>query len=269
MVRQNKTSQEKNVTLQGCSVLILRPGKQGESFAASVVRHGGHALVYPMFNIALQSENTELARVIGELEESELVIFVSVNAVKAVVQYMHHHDICFPDSVLVAAIGSTTKSCLEEHGLWADVMPTQTEDSEGLLRSIRALPKKPARVKVFRGEDGRELLYQSLQSDGIDVEHIECYRNIPNSAPIEPVLTEFLQAKTGVICFTSERIMVEMMNRADRSLVDTILAKPVVVFSQRIADACTHYGFHNRIVVAENPSDQGMLAGVFQTLSCG
>jgi uroporphyrinogen III methyltransferase/synthase len=78
----------------------------------------------------------------------------------------------------IVAIGPGTASALRARGIDPDVVPERSS-SEGVLDAIGA----PRRAVIVRAETGRELLRDTLDSRGVDVELVAPYRTEP--APLD------------------------------------------------------------------------------------
>ena len=100
----------------------------------------------------------------------------------------------WPPHLLPAAIGQGTVRALAAHGVHGCIAPEQRFDSEALL----ALPELQAervagqRVLILRGDGGRELLAETLSARGALVDLVSCYRRLPPSDGLQPLLTACL-----------------------------------------------------------------------------
>src|SRR5688572_21517320 len=144
--------------LAGKRILVTRPRAQSERFAQRIRAAGGEALVFPAIEI-LEPANPRPARaLLQKLEQFELAVFVSPNAVERGLAMLGRP---WPETVRTAAVGAGTRSVLEENGIKDVIAPSGQADSEALL----ALPqlRNPRSVVIFRGEGGRAFLGLALR----------------------------------------------------------------------------------------------------------
>lgn len=245
--------------LDSYSVLITRPSNQSLGLSQLVQQQGGAPVIFPIFDIQPQSHSRLLAKTVADLNRFELVIFVSVHAVHAVMSALADQRASIPALTKVAAIGVATSNCLKGYGVEVNFMPTDTFDSEGLLRVLSDFEAEGAKVAIFRGQNGRELLASELTDRGARVSQIETYRRQINAAPLSPYLKQLQQRGSPLIALTSVAIMQGLLEKASQLERQFILSCPVAVLSQRIATSCRAKGFNGIVEVAARPDDHAML----------
>jgi len=158
--------------LAGVGVIVTRPPRQSARFAERLATLGARPIVWPAIVILPPAEAAPLADVHARLHEFDIAIFVSANAV----EYGAPDPARWPGRVAVYAPGSGTAEALLAVGLPAAHVPTTSNDSEGLLALPGLTDVAGKRVVIFRGEEGRALLGETLRERGARVEYVACYR---------------------------------------------------------------------------------------------
>lgn len=178
MVKTGMQPLNSPLNLTGLCVLNPRPTRQAASLTTALARAGAEVMELPLLEIvplALDSASTQL---IMDLDRFQTVVFVSANAARLGLEAVANYWPQWPQGLSVIAVGPATKSLLDEAGL--SVMAPAQEDSEGML-ALPALSQVDGhRVLVFRGDEGRELLPDTLRARGALVDVLPLYtRRLP------------------------------------------------------------------------------------------
>ena len=168
-------------SLLGLGVLVTRPQGQAETFCRLIEEQGGTTIRFPVLEITTPSDPTPLEALISTLDQFDLAIFISINAVEWTLKAIRRDHRELPDSLRLAVIGPTTARALEALGHPPHLMPPPPYNSESLLALPEMEQVTGRRVIIFRGEGGREHLAETLRSRGAVVEYAEAYRRVrPN-----------------------------------------------------------------------------------------
>lgn len=158
--------------LQGVGVLVTRPRAQSDELVSAIEEAGGSAFCFPVMDIAALDENIVSARA-TDLSEPDIVIFVSRNAVEYGMQYT--------DGGKIAVIGPATAAAVESAGRIVEIQPASGFDSEHLLAEPELQDVAGKQVRIIRGNDGRELLAETLTARGANVDYLSVYqRRLPD-----------------------------------------------------------------------------------------
>jgi uroporphyrinogen-III synthase len=163
--------------LQGLGVVVTRPRIAAEHLARALEREGARAFVFPALALEDIAPTAATRAALGLLPRAGLAIFVSANAAEKGLALARAQG-PWPATIRVAAIGEATAEALRNSGLARVISPAGRHDSEALLALPELQAVKDENVIVFRGEGGRELLRQSLESRGARVHYVECYRRV-------------------------------------------------------------------------------------------
>jgi len=145
--------------LRGVRVLVTRPAQQAEGLARLIEQTGGAAIRLPTIEIAEPRDGAALARLIERLDEFDLAIFISPNAVRlGLARVLARGPL--PERLEVAAVGQASAAELRRLGV-RDVLA-----HVGQHRRVRAAEADEAR----EGEevDGEILGRGELQREARD-----------------------------------------------------------------------------------------------------
>lgn len=263
--------------LQGVCVLVTRPAAQGQSLIQRIERAGGTAIHFPTLEIVPVPDNAALERVLADVARVDYAIFISPNAVTHGLERLRTRG-GLPAHLTVAAIGRGTARALTDAGIVNPITPVDGSDSETApgvalpppsLESSEALLARPELQKVagkhiiiFRGEGGRALLGDSLQTRGAHVEYAECYRRVRPNTDARPLNTRLCTNGIDIVTVTS----VESLRNLDVLLDDNARAclrrLPVVVVGTRQAEACRTLGIQAPPWIAQDAGDDAIVAAI-------
>lgn len=245
--------------LTGVHILVTRPAHQACEFAERIRAAGGHPFLFPVLEIQDTLNLQPLLDLIGRLDDFDLAIFVSPNAVSKAVGL-----ICtkrtFPAGLKTAAVGQGTVKALGRFGLTGVIAPTTRFDSEALLGMSELKQVKGKHIVIFRGDSGRELLGGTLVSRGATVEYAECYRRVKPDLDAAPLLRAWASGKMDAVTITSSeglRNLCEMVGDPGRAWLKKT---PLFVSHERIAESARKLGFGE--VVPTAAGDDGLMEGL-------
>ena len=157
--------------LQGVGVLVTRPRTQAAELVAAIEARGGEAWCFPVLEIRPFDE-LDIRNSVARLEQPDIVVFISRNAVEYGIDYAGDADI--------AVIGPATARAVAAAGRVVDIQPADGFDSEHLLAEERLRDVAGQRVRIIRGSNGRELLAEELKKRGASIDYLSVYeRRLP------------------------------------------------------------------------------------------
>ncbi len=153
-------------------VLVTRPREQAEELIELLNARGMNAIAFPVLEIVPQPNAAIETQAVRE-GPADITIFVSPNAVRHGLKYA---------SGRIAAIGPGTAARIDAAGREVDIVPADGYDSEHLLAEPSLASMDGVRVRIVRGNGGRELLGRTLETRGAKVHYLEVYtRRLPAS----------------------------------------------------------------------------------------
>lgn len=166
--------------LAGCRILVTRPASQAGPLCKSIADAGGEPVCFPVIRIRPVASDVAAAS-LAAIPEPDIAIFVSRNAV------VHGLERLCGAGVRLAAVGPATAAAIEAKGRRVDILPAAGFDSESLLAEPALTSVAGLNVVIVRGEDGRELLGETLRSRGAAVHYLAVYRRERNILPADEV----------------------------------------------------------------------------------
>jgi len=245
--------------LAGRSVVVTRPAHQAEAFARLIKNAGGRAILFPAIEIRDVKDPWSVTRLVDRLDQYDLAIFVSPNAVERAMKLISARR-KFPRRLQVATVGGASVRALERLGITGVVAPQGRYDSESLLDLPALAAVKGLRVVIFRGEGGRELLGETLRERGAVVEYAECYRRVKPELDAAPLLQAWSGKGVDAITVTSSEGLRNFSEMVGPSGREQMPGTPLFVPHPRIAESAR--GHQVETVVVTGPGDNGLLAGL-------
>jgi uroporphyrinogen-III synthase len=247
-------------SLRGVRVLVTRPALQAEPLAQLIEAAGGEAVRLPTIEIAAPANSAALQAVFDHLSEFSFAIFISPNAVRMAMPLLRARDV--PSSVRLAAVGQGTLRALHETGAEQVLAPVERFDSEALLELLPPATVAGKKILIVRGEGGREQLGASLTARGAHVAYAECYRRVSPHQPDRAALARLRHGDIDIIVLTSSEGARNLCALVGSTGQVRLFATPLVVVSERLAQACRELGFRADLSVAAQASDAAILAAL-------
>ena len=249
-------------SLDGINVLVTRPVGRADSLCSLIEKHGGAAVAVAVIEIIPPRDVAELDSVVANLQAVDLVIFVSVHAVAGVADALSRCGLSMPSQTKIGAVGPKTAAHCKRVGMRVDFVPDDAHiNSEGLLHELRDINFVDKNVIIFRGQSGREVLPQALQSRGAKVRCVECYRR--QTATDSSLLKRRLNQPIHAVVIGSVAVLDSLMALLDgrhRAIPPT----PIFAYSKRIATHCRQANWRGEIFVADAPTDESVVTAIVQ-----
>jgi uroporphyrinogen-III synthase len=248
------------------SVLVTRPAGQADGLCKHIAGLGLEAIHIPAIKIVEPEDSRPMAAFIEQLDRYDLVVLVSVNAVRmGLARILQQRD--WPKSTQLAGVGLASKAAIEALGLRVDHVPEHEFSSEGLLELPALQDLQGKQVAILRGNGGRNTLYETLSARGADVEYVEVYRRVCPQESVEPLQRLLRENAPAVITATSNETLQNLFDLAGGEVQPLLRTIPLVVASRRQAALAARLGFTGGAVIAGHASDEAMVAGIEQIVS--
>lgn len=254
--------------LSGFGIVITRPQDQAQTLGKSIQTAGGEAFYFPLIEITGLENYSTFEQTIAQLDQFDLIIFISSNAVQNAMPRMQKQWPKRPEKCTFAAIGPVTKQALEDFGVERVITPQGRFDSESLLALENMQYMQGKKVLIVRGVGGRELLAKTLEARGAEVQFAECYQRINPQKDLDFLLTLAHKKTCHVIVMTSSEAMqhyltmLESLSEADYHLLQTV---NICVNHARIAEHPLLKNFN--VHIASTAGDAAMLDCITKVLT--
>lgn len=254
--------------LKDSVVLVTRPLHQQAEFIQMLQQQGATGLSFPSIEIQPVKITDQLIDTLNKLNQFDLLIFVSVNAVNFLTAIMARENLSIdPDAISVAVIGAATLKAASEKGIKVDYLPETGFNSEALLKlpDMQADMVKSRRVLIVRGKGGLEELASRLKERGASVEYAEVYqRNIPqqdNGIKRQQLNEKWSEFGINVITVTSNEALQNLYDMLKLPARNKMLKTTLVVPSERGNKLARSLGFES-VVIAESATNRKMLEAI-------
>ncbi len=246
-------------SLNDLGILVLRPIHQAKGLCTLIEREGGKAVQFPTMDIVPATDKEALDGIIKNLNQFDIAIFISPNAVNYGIEVIKQHWPEIPQHLVFAGVGQSTATELEKKGLMISICPQLGSGSEALLAEPALQDVMSQKIVIFSGVGGRDMLEQTLRLRGASVAIAQCYeRHCPNVSP-EPLLAKWRQNEIDIIVSTSiqglKNLRTMIGDPGKRLLQSTVL----LVISQRMADYAQQHQLSCDIIVAESAQDSAVV----------
>ena len=220
---------------------------------------GASSYRLPAIDIRPSGDREALRAAIGPLQNFDIIIFQSANAVRYGAPLLDQRR-----DLNLAAVGPATLRALNQAGYRVPILPADGFDSEGLLAHPRLKNLTGQRVLCVRGVGGRELLEQVLEERGAHITACAVYERRP-STPDQASLAavgQLLQADAlQVITATSLEIGASLLalRAANPALLEALARLHWLVPSERIWAGLQAQGLNAPLLLAESADDQALV----------
>lgn len=189
-----------NGPLFGKRVLVTRPDGVGDAFAARLQEVGAEPVVAPTIALGPPDEVKAAEDAVRRVRDYAWLVFTSANGVVSFFDRLNAQggDARRLGDVRVASIGPATAEALRARGVRPDFVPERYV-SESLAEGLLQRTEPGDRLLVFRAQDARDVLPETLRAQWRDVDVVAAYRTRYIENPSLPELAE----TTDVWTFTS------------------------------------------------------------------
>lgn len=260
--------------LAGLNIVVTRPVHQAGELAAGIRAAGGNPVLFPVLEILEVEDQRPLLDLIARLDQFDLAIFISPNAVNQAMNLIRAECTqgtqgtqgtvgTLPSTLKIATIGEGGVRELQKFGVNQVIAPTERFDSEALLELAELQQLAGKRVVIFRGEGGRELLGNTLVQRGATLEYAVCYRRSKpevDARAVAALLQAWTRNELHAITVTSSEGLRNLFNMLGEPGQQWLKKTRVFVPHERIAQVARELGLTGVIVTASG--DEGLLSGL-------
>lgn len=255
----------------GKVVLITRPRHQADEFAQLIENNRGTALLFPSIETQAIEINRQLASTLRSLNDFELIIFISANAVNYTASYLQQIERePYAIESEVAVIGQATAAAVVAAGFRVSVEPTDGFNSEALLKmpGLQKAQVEGRKVLIIRGEGGRNKLSEVLTGRGAIVSYAEVYRRtIPEhdlKISRQQLSEQWAKMAINTITVTSNESLQNLYDMLEEPGKSAMLGTHLIVPSMRCYELAQALGF-TALTIAESATNQDMAYAVFNS----
>jgi uroporphyrinogen-III synthase len=248
--------------LHGVGVLVTRPELQAMPLCRLLESLGASTWRLAVIEIKPLKDRRALTEQLGVLENFDVILFTSANAVRFGVSFLDQKR-----DLTLAALGPATSRALNQAGYRVAIQPGESFDSEALLSHPRLEHVAGQRILIVKGTHGRDLLQQELTRRGAAVICAEVYERVPavlSAAALQEVQERFASGEVQAITATSLEIGAALLNLAPPPLRREIERVPWVVPGERVAAGLRALGLEAPLLRADSAEDQDLAGALLR-----
>ncbi len=245
---------------QGLRCLVTRPVHQAALLNKMLGMAGIEVLNFPTIAINASTQTLFLEKLQDTIEKFDIALFVSRNAVDFAFKYLNPE--LLPAGLQLGVIGKGTWIALKNQGVETRIIPAESYNSEGLLASQVLQQVKGLNIIIFRGQQGRNLLGDTLRLRGASVEYQEVYQRI---IPHYPTGTFEQLTESGLpdlAIFTSAEGLSNCFSLLSDAMAQKLRSIPWLLISERMRETARNLGHNADIIIAISASDEGIMQAV-------
>lgn len=247
--------------LAGLGIVVTRPAHQAAALAQRISAAGGTPLLFPALEVVDLPDLQALHAVIDRLDEFDLAIFISPNAVNKAMNLIQARR-ALPPQLTVATIGKGSRKALAAFGVHEVLVPTQQFDSEGLLALPQLQAAQGKRIVIFRGDGGRELLGDELARRGATVTYAECYRRQKPATDSSDLRYRWARGEVHAVTVASTETLHNFYDLIGKLGQQWLVKTPLFVPHERIAAAARAMGLSQVFVTPAG--DEGLVQSLIE-----
>jgi uroporphyrinogen III methyltransferase/synthase len=217
--------------LYGWKVLVPRTRDQAGVLSAQLRGYGAVPVEVPTIAVEPPRTPAPMDRAVKGIGDGRYmwVAFTSTNAVKAVREKLEESglDARIFSGVKVAAVGEATAQALVDYGIRPDLVPTEEQSSEGLLKAwapYDASFDPIDRVFLPRADIATDTLVAGLKDLGWAVDDVTAYRTVRAAPPPAETREALKGGGFDAVLFTSSSTVRNLVGIAGKPHETTVLA---------------------------------------------
>ncbi|MDA1348429.1 MAG: uroporphyrinogen-III C-methyltransferase [Chloroflexi bacterium] len=205
-------------SLFGKRVLVTRTRVQAGQLSSLLTGLGARPIELPTIEFRQLEDTAGLDAALESLDEYDWVVFASVNAVTAVFERLAilGRDTRAFGTAKVAAIGLATAKGLAEHGITADLVPSEYF-TKGMVDGLEERGLDGARVLLPRADIAPDTLSSGLEKLGARVYRVVAYATATPDAS-RALVKKTLEEGVDVATFTSSSTVTNLVGLLDGNL---------------------------------------------------
>lgn len=234
-------------------ILVTRPADQARTLCERIKELGWQPIPFPTIEIIPLCDNGPWLE-----RDFDLLVFVSKNAVIHGLPLLQGREA----RTRIAVVGQGTARQLEEMGRHADILPDGRWDSEGLLAHPALQAVEGQRILILRGEGGRPLLADTLESRGGMVRYAEVYRRAAPRADTASLVKDWTE-RVDLVLATSNEVLDNLFLLLGNTAPALLQRTSVIVVSERGQGHARSKGC-GRVILARGADDESLVAAMLQ-----
>ncbi|MGE9553246.1 uroporphyrinogen-III synthase [Erwinia amylovora] len=241
------------------TILVTRPEPAADELVSRLRQAGKVAWSMPLIEFSPGTGLGNLPEQLASLQGGDLVFLLSQHAIHYAHPALARAGATWPADLNYYAIGRTTALALHAVSGLEVIWPHQRETSEVLIQ-LPALQKVAGKqALILRGNGGRELLAETLQQRGANVQFVECYQRCAKHYQGSIEGRRWRDRGITTLVVTSGEMLQQLYSLfPDIDREEWLLHCRLVVVSERLAARASELGWRD-IRVADGADNDALL----------
>lgn len=247
------------------TILVTRPEPAAQELVSRLRNAGREAWAMPLIEFTPGTALESLPGELNALQSGDLVFILSQHAIHYAQPAMARAGATWPSSLNYYAIGRTTAMTFHAASGLNVIWPHERETSEVLIQLPALQQVAGKRALILRGNGGRELLAETLQQRGADVQFVECYQRCAKIYQGAAEGRRWRDRGIDTLVVTSGEMLQQLYSlflEIDRE--EWLLHCRLIVVSERLAIRAKELRWQN-IRVADGADNDALLRALQQT----
>ena len=240
--------------------LVTRPQHQNKTLIELLDQAGWTPIAFPSIEIVETPDSAALQALPRLIRQYDIALFVSRNAVDFTFRHITPDDL--PPALQLGVIGKGSWQALQQQGVASSIIPADSFNSEGLLASQALQQVAGKRILILRGQQGRNLLGDSLRERAATVDYLEVYRRVVPQYPANH-LEQLTQANFPQLAiFTSAEGLRNTLQIVSREMAERLRGIAWLLISERMRETALNLGHNADTIIAVSASDEGIVEAI-------
>jgi uroporphyrinogen-III synthase len=244
-------------------IVVTRPVHQADRLCQMIEDRGGNPIRFPALQILPPQDTRAALALIERLDDYEIAIFVSANAVRGGLALIRERRE-LPAHLCLIAIGRGTARELDRWGSTAWLAPENAFGSGALLEMPKLQTVAGRRIAIFSGEGGSELLGRVLRERGAHVTYAEVYRCGKPRLSADVLLRHWERHEIQAVVVTSKASLRNLFAMVGERGQQWLCRTPLIVVSTPARELARELGFVQTAVLAKEASDEGIVEALLE-----
>ncbi len=239
-------------------IVVTRTEEQSSSIAAELAGLGAEVLVVPTISIVPAEVSESERSVLNRFSDYDYAFFTSVNAVTNFFRFFSP-DTSRRQRPVIVAIGSKTRSAVQEFGFNPDIVPEKFNAGE-LLTSLTSIDLRGKRALVPKGNLSSSEIAEFVRTRGGSADEVVVYMTLPNDGLDESLKEEIRSGRFDTIVFFSPSQVKNFLSIFGKAVLE---GKQVAVIGPTTKRAAERQGLVVDIV-PDNSTTEELIASLIE-----
>ena len=258
----DEESQDSRTALLNKNIWLTRPAGQISELGKALEELGAHVFAFPLLTICPRIPTTADKQRVMNLDQYDLVFFVSTNAARIGLDIIAGYWPQYPAHILNFAVGPSTAAEIASYGLTV-CYPQDRTDSEAMLELPQLQDITGKKALIVRGVGGREIMAQGLLARGASVDYAELYERVMPVYTQEQLHSYVYQRTPDAVVISSTDALDNLQQLYQPARNDALRWQefPLFVASTRLATHANALGF-TAVTTMAGATDAAIINGL-------